>query len=119
MAINNQAKYEALIAGLELAKTVKANRVKVRTDSLLIANHVSESFQPRDGKMKQCLKKVKQMIEKFELVEVIQIPREENYQADTLAKMAAVAYPKIPKFVPLEVKSSPCIEQNLEVLRVE
>ena len=32
-ATNNQAEYEALIAGLELAKAVKANRVKSRTDS--------------------------------------------------------------------------------------
>ena len=61
-ATNNQAEYEALIVGLELAKAMKADRVKIRTDSQLVANHVSESFQPRDGKMEQYLKKVKQMI---------------------------------------------------------
>ncbi|XP_024044242.1 uncharacterized protein LOC112100133 [Citrus clementina] len=33
--------------------------------------------------------------------------------------MAAVADPKLPKSVPLEVKSSPGIEQNLEVLQIE
>ena len=43
-ATNNQAKYEALIAGLELGKVVKADRVKIRTDSQLVANHVSERF---------------------------------------------------------------------------
>ena len=68
---NNQAEYEALIAGLELAKAVKADRVKIRTDSQLVANHVSERFQLRDGRMEQYLKKVKQMIRKFEAVEVI------------------------------------------------
>ena len=30
---NNQVEYEALIACLELAKAVKADRVKIRTDS--------------------------------------------------------------------------------------
>lgn len=69
--------------------------------------------------MKQYLKKVKQMIGKIESVDVIQIPREENYRADILARMAAVAEPKMPKSVPLEVKSRPSIEQNLEVLRIE
>ena len=118
-ATNNQAEYEALIAGSELAKAVKVDRVKIRTDSQLVANHVSERFQPRDGKMKQYLKKVKQMIGKFEAVKVIQIPREENSRADILARMAAVADPKLPKSVPLEVKSSPSIEQNLEVLQLE
>ena len=35
---------------------------------------------------------------------------EENYRADILARIAAVADPKMPKSVPLEVKSSPNIE---------
>ena len=69
--------------------------------------------------MEQYLMKVRQMMGKFESVEVIQITREENYRADILARMAAVADPKLPKSVPLEVKTSPSFEQNLEVLRVE
>ena len=48
---NNQAEYETLIARLELANAVKADMVKVRTDSQLVANHVNEKFQPRDGKI--------------------------------------------------------------------
>ncbi|XP_024035603.1 uncharacterized protein LOC112096410 [Citrus clementina] len=116
---NNQAEYEALIAGLELAKAVKANRVKIRTDSQLVANHVSERFQPREEKMEQYLKIVRQMMGKFEVVEVIQIPREQNSRADILARMAAVADPKMPKSVPLEVKSSPSIDQDLGVFRIE
>ena len=59
------------------------------------------------------------MIGKFELVDVIQIPREENYRADILARMAVVADPKMSKSIPLEVKSRPSIEQNLELLRIE
>ena len=118
-ATNNQAEYEALIASLELANSVKADRVKIRTDSQLVANHVSKRFQPKDEKMELYLKKVKQMIRKFEAVEVIQIPREENSRADILARMAVVADPKMPKSIPLEVKSNPSIEQNLEVMRIE
>ena len=118
-ATNNQTEYEALIAGLELAKAMKADRVKIRTDSQLVANHVSESFQPRDEKMEQYLKKVRQMMRKFEAVKVIQIPREQNSRADILARMAVVADPKMPKTVPLEVKTNPRIEQNLEVMQIE
>ena len=90
-ATNNQAEYEALIAGLELAKAVKADRVKIKTDSQLVANHVSERFQPREEKMEQYLKIVRQMMGKFEVVEVIQIPREQNSRADILARMASIA----------------------------
>ena len=56
---------------------------------------------------------------KFEAVKVVQIPREQNSRADILARMAAVADPKMPKSIPLEVKSSPSIEQDLGVLRIE
>ena len=105
-ATNNQAEYEALITGLELAKSVKTDRVKIRTDSQLVANHVSQRFQPRDGKMEQYLKKVKQMIGKFEVVEVIQISREHNSQVYILAMMAVIADLKMPKSIPLEVKTS-------------
>lgn len=44
-ATNNQAEYEALIVGLELAYAVRANKVKVRTDSQSVANHITERFQ--------------------------------------------------------------------------
>ena len=118
-ATNNQAEYETLIAGLELAKVVKVDRLKIRTDSQLITNYVSERFQPRDGKMEQYLKKVRQMIGKFELMDVVQIPREKNYRADILARMAAVVDPKMQKSVLLEAKSRPSIKQNLEVMRIE
>ena len=78
---NKQTEYETLIAGLKLAKVVKVDKVKVQTDSQLVANHVSERFQPRDENMEQYLNKVKQMMGKFKLVEVIQIPMEDNYRA--------------------------------------
>lgn len=56
---------------------------------------------------------------KFEAVEVIQIPREQNSRADILARMVVVADPKMPKSIPLEVKTNPSIEQNLEVMQIE
>ena len=102
-----------------MVKAVKANRVKIRTDSQLVANHVSERFQPRDEKMEQYLKKVRQMMGKFKAVEVVQISREQNSRADILARMAAVADPNMPKSIPLEVKTNPNIEHNLEVMQIE
>lgn len=42
--------------------------------------------------MEQYLKKVTQIVGKFEAVEVIQIPKEENSRVDILAIMVAVAY---------------------------
>lgn len=88
-ATNNQAEYEALIAGLELAKEVRANKVKIRTDSQLVANYISEVFELKDEKMGQYLRRVRQMIKKFESMDIVQIPRSQNYRANILARMAA------------------------------
>ena len=59
------------------------------------------------------------MMGKFEAIEVTQIPREQNSRAYILARMAAVADPKMPKSIPLEIKTNPNIEQNLKVMQLE
>lgn len=68
---NNQAEYEALIARLKLAQAVWTNKVKIRTNSQLVADHITEKFLPKDEKMDQYLKKVRQIIEKFKSVDIV------------------------------------------------
>lgn len=60
--------------------------------------------------MKLHMRKTKQMVELFREAEIKQISRTDNYRADMLAKMAATADPKLPKSVPVEIKSAPRIE---------
>lgn len=43
-ATNNQAEYEAFIVGLKLALAIQQNRVRIQTDSQLMANHLNERF---------------------------------------------------------------------------
>ncbi|GAU16859.1 hypothetical protein TSUD_368080 [Trifolium subterraneum] len=47
-ASNNQAEYEALIAGMKLAKEMEVQECKVQSDSQLVANQVAEEFQTKD-----------------------------------------------------------------------
>ena len=58
------------------------------------------------------------MVEFFNEVEVKQISWNKNYRADMLARMAATVDPKLPKSVPLEVRTSPSIREEVEVMRV-
>ncbi|XP_024039207.1 uncharacterized protein LOC112097847 [Citrus clementina] len=104
---NNQAEYEAFISGLGLAHALRAERVEIRVDSQLICNQLNDQFQVREEKLELYLKKAKHMVRLFQEVEVKQISRNENYRADMLARMAAIANPKLPKSVPLEVRTSP------------
>lgn len=43
-ATNNRAEYEAFIVGLKLALAIQPNKVRIQTDSQLVANHLNERF---------------------------------------------------------------------------
>ena len=68
--------------------------------------------------MKLYLKKAKQMVELFQEVKIKQISWNKNYRADMLARMAIIVDPKLPKSVPLEVRTSPSIGEEVEVMQV-
>ncbi|XP_022149417.1 protein NYNRIN-like [Momordica charantia] len=55
---NNEAEYEALLAGLRVAKRLGANHVKVFSDSQLIVNQIKEEYQTNDPRMEKYLTKL-------------------------------------------------------------
>ena len=56
---NNEAEYEALLKGLELAKSLGAESVVVQGDSQLIINQVNRMCEAKVDRMKKYLRKVK------------------------------------------------------------
>lgn len=50
-ATNNEAEYEALLAGLTLAKDLKATNVEAYNDSLLIVSQTKGEFAAKESKM--------------------------------------------------------------------
>ena len=59
---NNEAEYEALIKGLELAKSLGAESIVVQRDSQLINNQVNGMCEAEEDQMKKYLSRVKQLI---------------------------------------------------------
>ncbi|KAM1818376.1 hypothetical protein ACFX11_000177 [Malus domestica] len=47
-ASNNEAEYEALLAGLRLAKDLGVKRIDIFNDSQLVVNQVSNNFDAKD-----------------------------------------------------------------------
>ncbi|KAH6835709.1 hypothetical protein C2S53_019141 [Perilla frutescens var. hirtella] len=86
---NNEAKYEALIAGLNLAADVGAKIIRVMSDSQLIINQFEGEFQAKDSRMVSYLAVAKQAAAKFEKIEAQHITREENRHADALANLGS------------------------------
>ena len=49
---NNEAEYEALVVGLDLARATRATSVVIYCDSQVITNQVNGDYKCKDEKMK-------------------------------------------------------------------
>ena len=87
---NNEAEYEALLKRLELAKSLGAESVLVQGDSQLVMGQVDGTYEAKEERMKRYLNKVRRLTKKFSEARFVQVPREENVEANTLAKEASV-----------------------------
>ena len=110
-ATNNELEYEALIAGLDLAKAEGAARVVIYCDSQVITNQVNGDYECKGERMKKYLDQVKARIDDLE-AKIVQIPRGENERADRLAKAASAEHMVIPGNVLSFVQLSPLIDPS-------
>nr|KYP51927.1 Retrovirus-related Pol polyprotein from transposon 17.6 [Cajanus cajan] len=88
-ASNNQAEYEALLAGLRVAEDMGASKVKCLTDSKVVAEQVGDNFQVKDHMMQKYYHTYQKLKTGFQELSVEHIPRENNTRADQLARLAA------------------------------
>ncbi|CAL8085886.1 unnamed protein product [Prunus armeniaca] len=64
---NNDAKYEALLAGLRLAKSMSARQISIHSDSQLIVNQITADFAAKDASMSAYLSAAHQLLHKFQV----------------------------------------------------
>ncbi|KAL5579951.1 hypothetical protein UlMin_012393 [Ulmus minor] len=112
---NNQAEYEALLTGLRLAKEVSAYHLLIYSDSQLIVNQVNSEYQAKGEKMAFYLEKAKELLGQFDTVTITQIPRNENSNADALARLATGLEDSLLKTIPLEILDEPSIDKQQQV----
>jgi len=85
---NNQAEYQAIIAGLEKSVSLGAKQVSVKADSKLAVNQINGNFKIKNTALRPLYQQVVQLIGKLESFSITYIPREQNRQADALANKA-------------------------------
>ncbi|XP_027158506.1 uncharacterized protein LOC113760135 [Coffea eugenioides] len=112
-ATNNEAEYEALIAGLQLARRLGAQQIHVRSDSQLVVCQVLGEYEAKDETMQRYLSKVHQLIAYFESFEVQRIPRSQNRRADALSRLASTSFSDLNKTVLVEVLSEPAYMEEV------
>ena len=70
---NNETEYEALLKGLELAKSLGAESIVVQGKSQLIINQVNGMCEAKEDQIKKYLSKVKQLVKKFKEATFVQL----------------------------------------------
>ena len=110
-ATNNESEYEALIAGLNLAKAAGAARVVIYCNSQVITNQINGDYECKGERMKRYLDQVRAKVDDLE-AKIVQIPRGENERVDRLAKAASAKHMVIPGNVLSFVQLSPLIDSS-------
>ncbi|XP_058223098.1 uncharacterized protein LOC131332816 [Rhododendron vialii] len=86
---NNEAEYQALILGLEMAVEAKHLQLKVYGDSMLIKNQLLDIYEVRKPELVPFNNYARRLIAWLGDVTLQHVPCGENKQADALAKLAS------------------------------
>ena len=85
---NNQAEYIAVLKALDMAKRY-GNRVKIYSDSELVVRQLNGKYAVKNKNLRELYRKVKNLEREFSEVKYIHVPRNQNMDADMMAKNSA------------------------------
>lgn len=88
IATNNEAEYQALIAGLEEAANLGYEEVAAFADSELMIKQLNGEYKVKSENVKPLFKQAKELEKKFKSINYTHIKREKNKKADKLANLA-------------------------------
>ncbi|XP_057550632.1 uncharacterized protein LOC130828685 [Amaranthus tricolor] len=115
-ASNNEAEYEALLMGLRICYETGAKKLSAFSDSQLIVGQVNGEFEAKDDSMKMYLQQVREFVQKFDKFTLEHIPRSQNAQADSLAKLASSAETSAARDIIWEVLPNPSLNFMVDTI---
>ena len=103
-ASNNEAEYEAAIAGLRMCLAASAKQVLLKTDSQLVSGQLKGDFEVRGANMMKYVEKDKELIAQLQHFEV---------QADALSKLASSNSFNVEKTVTIDMQKEKSILEQI------
>ena len=101
-AINNEAKYEALLEGMAMVQRMGGKSIKLFSDSRLVVGQVRGEFEAKDERMQGYLNQVKCMQLKFDSFDLLHVLRSGNAHAYSLAMLATSSAQDLPQVILVE-----------------
>ncbi|KAI5353741.1 hypothetical protein L3X38_006635 [Prunus dulcis] len=112
-ASNNEVEYEALLAGLRLAKEMDARQIQIFSDSQLVVHQVNQDFTAKDASMTAYLQHARHLLATFRAHSIRQVPRSENSHADALARLASALEQGTGRHIHIEFLAQPSTQAPL------
>ncbi|XP_076890282.1 uncharacterized protein LOC143541309 [Bidens hawaiensis] len=109
---NNEAEYEAFLAGLWIAKKLGVKYLEARVDSMLIEGQINGTYEAKNDVMVSYLSQENDLIRQFSSFNIIHIKRSENKSADALSKLASTNFEHFAKDIRVKVLDHPSVSQN-------
>ncbi|MFH1305288.1 MAG: ribonuclease HI family protein [Candidatus Omnitrophota bacterium] len=88
IATNNVAEYLAIIYALQEAVHLKIKTLTLHVDSQLAAKQLKGEYKVKDQKIRRFFDLALNLFREFDKIEIKEIPREENKEADILVNKA-------------------------------
>ncbi|XP_075633644.1 uncharacterized protein LOC142606130 [Castanea sativa] len=115
-ATNNETEYEALLAGMTMVQKMGGKNVEIFLDSRLTVGQVEGELEARDLRMQKYLSQVRRLQSNFESFTLVQIPRNKNTHADSLATLATSLTQSLPRVILVEDLCMPT-KMNVDMVR--
>ena len=108
---NNEAEFEAILTGRRIARALGAKNILLKSDSQLVIGQVKGDFQTKETRMQKYFKLMNQLVSNFDHAKFVQIPRDQNAEADEVARSASTDDQAKVIGWRLEEQNSPSIEE--------
>ncbi|XP_017228331.1 uncharacterized protein LOC108203718 [Daucus carota subsp. sativus] len=109
---NNEAEYEALLAGMGLARNLEVRHLRAFSDSMLVVKHFSGEYEQKELRTKAYATKVREQSLFFESFELSAISRENNSRADALFRLASAETQNLTGSIYLSAVKTPLIDKK-------
>nr|GEY37350.1 reverse transcriptase domain-containing protein [Tanacetum cinerariifolium] len=117
-ASNNEAEYEALVAGLRIVTQMRVKNIQVKVDSKLVANQVLGTYVAKEDNMIKYLEIVRGLVSGFTTFSISQVPRSKNKQAEALSKIASTSFAHLSKQIADYLKEGVLLGDNKEAKKL-
>jgi ribonuclease HI len=88
VATNNVAEYLAVVYALQEAVFLKAKKLELNLDSQLVARQLKGEYRVKDQDIRKFFDLALNLFKGFDKVEIKEVPREANKEADVLVNKA-------------------------------